>query len=163
MSTLLNDSSNKCKDNLKARKDLQLWGIRPDLWPNENGRYLPAIYTLTNANKDIFLKTLYKNITVLDGYSSNISRCIDVKQRKLGGLKSHDSHVLMEQLLPLAIRKTLPNEVCSILIDLCLFFRQLCNKVLKMDELDQLQGRIVLTLCHMEMLFPLPFLQSWFI
>jgi len=30
----------------------------------------------------------------------------------------------------------------------------LCNKVLKMDELDQLQGRIVLTLCHMEMLFP---------
>ena len=23
-----------------------------------------------------------------------------------------------------------------------------------MDELDQLQGRIVLTLCHMEMLFP---------
>jgi len=50
---------------------------------------------------------------------------------------------------PLAIRKTLPNEVCSILIDLCLFFRQLCNKVLKMDELDQLLGRIILTLCHM--------------
>jgi len=151
--TLLNDSSNKCKDNLKARKDLQLWGIRPDLWPDENGRYLPAIYTLTNANKDIFLKTL-KNMTVPDGYSSNISRCIDVKQRKLGGLKSHDSHVLMEQLLPLAMRNTLPKEVCSILVDLCMFFRQLCNKVLRMDELDQLQSRVVLTLCYMEMLFP---------
>jgi len=60
----------------------------------------------------------------------------------------------MEQLLPLAMRKTLPNEVCSILIDLCLFFRQLCNKILKIDELDQLQGTIVLTLCHMEILFP---------
>jgi len=59
--TLLNDSSNKCKDNLKARKDLQLWGIRPDLWPDENGKYLSTIYTLTNVNKDIFLKTL-KNI-----------------------------------------------------------------------------------------------------
>ena len=44
VSTLLNDSSNKCKDNLKARKDLQLWGIRPYLWPDDNGRYLPAIY-----------------------------------------------------------------------------------------------------------------------
>ncbi|XP_027912664.1 uncharacterized protein LOC114172283 [Vigna unguiculata] len=151
--TLLNDSSNKCKDNLKARKDLQLWGIRPDLWPDENGRYLPAIYTLTNANKDIFLKTL-KNMTVPNGYSSNISRCIDVKQRKLGGLKSHDSHVLMEQLLPSAMRNTLPKEVCSILVDLCMFFRQLCNKVLRMDELDQLQSRVVLTLCYMEMLFP---------
>ncbi|XP_068486941.1 uncharacterized protein [Phaseolus vulgaris] len=72
-------NSNKCKDNLKARKDLQLSGIRPDLWPDENGRYLPAIYTLTNVNKDIFLKTL-KNITIPNGYSSNISRCIDVKQ-----------------------------------------------------------------------------------
>ena len=49
--TLLNDSSNKCKDNLEARKDLQLWGIRPDLWPDENGRYLPAIYPLTNEKK----------------------------------------------------------------------------------------------------------------
>ena len=116
----MNDSSNKCKDNLKARKDLQLWGIRPDLWLDENGRYLPAIYTLTNVNKDVFLKTL-KNIIVPDGYSSNISRCIDVKQRKLGGLKSHDSHILMEQLLPLAMRNKLPKEVCSVLIDLCLF------------------------------------------
>ncbi|XP_052732434.1 uncharacterized protein LOC128196236 [Vigna angularis] len=152
--TLLIDSTNnKCKDNLKARKDLQLWGIRPDLWPDENGRYLPSIYTLSNVNKDIFLKTL-KNITVPDGYSSNISRCVDVKQRKIGGLKSHDSHVLMEQILPLAIRKTLPKEVSSILIDLCSFFKQLCNKVLKIDQLVQLQDRVVLTLCHMEMLFP---------
>ncbi|XP_027922753.1 uncharacterized protein LOC114180648 [Vigna unguiculata] len=89
-----------------------------------------------------------------DGYSSNISRCVDVKQSKLGGLKSHDSHVLMEQLLPLAMRKTLPKEVCSVLIDLCSFFKHLCNKVLKVDELNQLQNRVVLTLCHMEMLFP---------
>ncbi|BAT97653.1 hypothetical protein VIGAN_09116300 [Vigna angularis var. angularis] len=60
----------------------------------------------------------------------------------------------MEQLLPLAIRQTLPKEVSSILIDLCSFFKQLCNKVLKIDELVQLQDRVVLTLCHMEMLFP---------
>nr|KYP46553.1 hypothetical protein KK1_031844 [Cajanus cajan] len=150
--TLLNDST-KSKDNLSARKDLQEWGIRPDLWPEQNGKYLPAIYTLTKENKDIFLRTL-KNITVPDGYSSNISRCIDLNQRKLGGLKSHDSHVLMEQLLPLAIRKALPKQVCSVLIDLCSFFRQLCNKVLQVDELDQLQSRVVITLCHMEMLFP---------
>ena len=94
------------------------------------------------------MKTL-KNITVPDGYSSNISRYVDVKQSKLRGLKSHDSHVLMQQLLPLAMRKTLPKEVCSILIDLCSFFKHLCNKILKVDELNQLQNRVVLTLCHM--------------
>ncbi|XP_068504079.1 uncharacterized protein [Phaseolus vulgaris] len=143
----------KSKDNLKARKDLKDWGVRPDLWPDENNKYLPAIYTLTKENKHTFLTTL-KNITVPDGYSSNISRCVDVKQCKLGGLKSHDSHVLMEQLLPLAMRKTLPKEVCYVLIDLCSFFRNLCSKVLKVDELNQLQNRVVLTLCHMEILFP---------
>lgn len=108
---------------------------------------------MTKENKHTFLTTL-KNITVPDGYSSNISRCVDVKQCKLGGLKSHDSHVLMEQLLPLAMRKTLPKEVCYVLIDLCSFFRNLCSKVLKVDELNQLQNRVVLTLCHMEILFP---------
>ena len=83
--TLLNQGK-KSKDNLKARNDLKDWGVRPDLWPDANNKYLPAIYTLTKENKHIFLKTL-KNITVLDGYSSNISRCVDVKQFKLGGLK----------------------------------------------------------------------------
>ena len=60
----------------------------------------------------------------------------------------------MEQLLPLAMRNTLSKEVCYVLIDLCLSFRQLCNKVLKINELNQLQSRVVLTLCLMEMLFP---------
>jgi len=160
--TLLNDNSNQGKDNLKTWKYLQLWGIRPNLWPDENGRYLPTIYTLSNVNKDIFLKTL-KNITNSDDYSSNISRCIDVKQRNLRRLKSRDSHVLTEQLQPLTMRKALPKKVCYVLIDLCLFFRQLCNKVLNMDELEELQSRVVLTLYHMEMLFVLLLLQSWFI
>ena len=98
-----------------------MWGIRPNFWPDENTRYFPTIYTLKNVNKYFFLKTL-KNLIVPDGYYSNISRCVDIKQRRLGGLKSHDSHVLMEQLLPWAMRKTFPKEVCSILIDLCMFF-----------------------------------------
>ncbi|XP_068503999.1 uncharacterized protein [Phaseolus vulgaris] len=32
--------------------------------------------------------------------------------------------------------------------------KNLCSKVLKVDELNQLQNRVVLTLCHMEILFP---------
>ncbi|CAK8536725.1 unnamed protein product [Lathyrus sativus] len=69
-------------------------------------------------------------------------------------MKSHDCHILMEQLLPLAIRNTLPHEISAVLIELCSFFRQLCAKVLKIEELEKLQNQIVLTLCHMEMLFP---------
>jgi hypothetical protein len=151
--TLLNDSK-KSKDRVNARKDLEDMCIRPDLWPNDNGRISPAVFTLTGKGKRGFLTTL-KNIRVPDGYSSNISRCIDLENLKLNGmLKSHDCHILMEQLLPLAIRTTLPNEVSAVLIELCSFFRQLCGKVLKVEDLEKLQNQIVLTLCHMEMLFP---------
>ncbi|XP_058770484.1 uncharacterized protein LOC131644106 isoform X1 [Vicia villosa] len=151
--TLLNDRQ-KSKDHYKAREDLENMGIRPDLWPDENGRISPAAFSLTGKDKRNFLTTL-KNIRVPDGYSSNISRCIDLVNLKVNGMmKSHDCHILMEQLLPLAIRTTLPHEISSVLIELCSFFRQLCAKVLKIEDLEKLQNQIVLTLCHMEMLFP---------
>ncbi|XP_057723816.1 uncharacterized protein LOC130939747 [Arachis stenosperma] len=115
----------KSKDHLNARKDLKALGCKQDIWPDENGKYASAIFTLTNKGKKAFLSTL-KNISVLDGYSSNISRCIDVDNLKINGmLKSHDNHILIQQLLPLAMRTSLPSEVSAILIELCSFFRKL--------------------------------------
>lgn len=45
-----------------------------------------------------------KEVKVPDGYSSNISRLVNMKERKIYSLKSHDSHILMQRLIPLAIR-----------------------------------------------------------
>ncbi|KAK7256468.1 hypothetical protein RIF29_29918 [Crotalaria pallida] len=147
------DDTAKTKDNLKARKDLREMGIRKELWPDENGRYCPSVFTMSNAQKDVSLRTLI-NVKVPDGYSRNISCCIDAKKRKFVGMKSHDCHILMEHLLPLAIRNVLPDKVTAVLIELCSFFRQLCSKTLNSLDLDKLQSRIILTLCHLEMLFP---------
>ena len=92
--TLLNDKD-KSKDNVKSRKNLQDMGLRRDLWPDKNGRCPLAIFTIPTNKKLLFLKTL-KNVSVPDGYSSNISRCIDVNQKKIFGLKSHDCHIITE-------------------------------------------------------------------
>ncbi|KAK7281307.1 hypothetical protein RIF29_09160 [Crotalaria pallida] len=127
--------------------------VQKELWPDENGRYCPSVFTMSNAQKDVSLRTLI-NVKVPDGYSSNISCCIDAKKRKFVGMKSHDCHILMEHLLPLAIRNVLPDKVTAVLIELCSFFRQLCSKTLNPLDLDKLQSRIILTLCHLEMLFP---------
>ena len=48
--------------------------------------------------KKEFCKIL-KSIKVPDGYSSNISRCVQLNEKKVNGLKSHDCHVLKQQLL----------------------------------------------------------------
>lgn len=72
--------------------------------------------------KEAFLRSL-KNVSVPDGYSSNISHCIDLDNKKIFGLKSHDCHIIMLQLLPIAICNVLPNEVVAVLVELSSFFQ----------------------------------------
>ena len=91
---------------------------------------------------------------VQDIYDSNISRWIQVNERKIFGLKSHDCHVLMQQLLPFVIRGVLHKNVCAAIVELCSFFKQLCSKVLKTYQLEHLQNDIIVTLCKLERIFP---------
>ena len=77
LSTLLNDPK-KFKDNLKAQKVLKEMGIRKELWPDDKGKIRPSVFSLSKLKKKTFLQTL-KNVKMSDGYSSNISRCVDLK------------------------------------------------------------------------------------
>ncbi|GJV25865.1 putative transposase-associated domain-containing protein [Tanacetum coccineum] len=96
----------KTKDGLNARLDLAELGVKPELFAIQDvdkTTLPPAGYTLTNAEKDIFCETLH-NIKVPKGYCSNFSSLVNLKDRKLIGLKSHDYHMLMQEFLPIAIR-----------------------------------------------------------
>ena len=95
----------KSKDNMNSCLDLQAMGIRDQLHPIEIGNRVilsAACYSLTSNEKKEFYK-FFKEVKVPDDYASNISRCIQVNDRKIFKLKSHDCYVLMQQLLPLAI------------------------------------------------------------
>lgn len=98
VATLLN--LEKTKDNKRSRLDLRDMGIRSELHPidKENGRIVlpPACFRTKKKEKEIFCK-------VPDGYAANISRRVKVKPPKTFGLKSHDYHFLMQQLLPIAL------------------------------------------------------------
>ncbi|XP_058092469.1 uncharacterized protein LOC131238899 [Magnolia sinica] len=159
LGTLLNIDG-KTKDNVKSRLDLQEIKIRRTLHPKQrpSGKtYLPpACFTMANKEKDDFYRVI-KNMKVPDGYASNISRCTNLKMKKILGLKSHDTHVLMQQILSIAVRRTLPPNVSSILIELSGFFRDLCSKVGWMQDFKFLESQITLTLCHLERIFPSPF------
>ncbi|XP_058003975.1 uncharacterized protein LOC110659856 [Hevea brasiliensis] len=154
--TLL-DIDGKSKDNLKARLDLVDMGIRSELHPqiSESGKSKlpPASFTMTKKEREILCEVV-KNVKMPDGYASNISRCVNIKERKISGLKTHDSHILFEYILPLALRVCGPSQqVTSIVIELGAFFKAICSKVLDVNELIKLQDHIVLILCHMEMTF----------
>jgi len=77
-----------------------------------------------------------KNLNIPDGFSSNISQRVNLKDHKIFGLKSHDCHVLLQHLLPLALRGMLSKEVCEPLIELSLFFNMVGAKLLSIDDLE---------------------------
>ena len=157
--TLL-DIDSKTKDGLNARLDLAEIGengIRHNLHPvvDDNGKIvLPdAPFTMSRKQQEILCSVMH-NIRTSDGYASNFSRHVNMKDCTISGLKSHDCHVILEDILPLALRSCYPHkEVMTVVIGLSNFFKKLCSKVLDVSELDKLQESIVKTLCNMEKVF----------
>ncbi|XP_073304106.1 uncharacterized protein [Primulina huaijiensis] len=116
--------------------------------------HLPAApYTLSKKEMNVFCSRL-KKIKLPDGYSSNIGNCVSLEDHKLIGLKSHDCHVLMQQLLSVALRSLLPKGPRSALFLLCAFYNELCQRVLDRNRLEQLEDNIAETLCMLERYFP---------
>ena len=72
----------------------------------------PASYALTKEEKEIFFECLL-SIRVSSGFSSNIKGIINMAEKKFQNLKSHDCHMIMTQLLPVALRGLLPENVRS--------------------------------------------------
>jgi hypothetical protein len=101
----------KTKDTLEARQELQQKKDRDALHPEErdNGRHYlrPASYTLSKEEKKIMFECL-SSVKVPSRYSSNIKGILNLQEKKLTNLKSHDCHVLMTKLLPIVLRGSLP-------------------------------------------------------
>ena len=116
--TLLNIQG-KTKDGVNARLDLLEMNIRKDLTPMEVGRHTylpPACYTMSRKENISFCLWL-NSVKVPQGYSSNIKSLVSMQDFKLVGLKSHDCHVLIQQLLSVAIHGSLPKIVRSLGMD----------------------------------------------
>ncbi|XP_023762560.1 uncharacterized protein LOC111911018 [Lactuca sativa] len=122
---LLLDIYKKSKDGINIRRDMVTMGIRPQLAPIEKeGKrtYLPpACHTLSKDEKTKFCKCLH-DVKVPSGYSSKISKLVSMKDLKLMGMKSHDFHVLITHMIPIAIRGILRDDVRHAITKLCLFF-----------------------------------------
>jgi hypothetical protein len=74
-----------------------------------------------------------------DGYASNIGRCVNKLPGKISGMKSHDCHVFLQRLLPVAICGYLTTEIRTTLIELSNFFKQLCTRTFKLDVFKQMK------------------------
>jgi hypothetical protein len=113
------------------------------------GADLPfAATTLSKAERKEFCEFLHY-LKVPSGYSSNFKRLVSVKDIKMNFnlLQSHDCHVLMTALLPVALRGIKTELVRDAVTSLCLFFNTMEKKVIDEEKLLNLKRRHFETLC----------------
>ncbi|BBH02402.1 hypothetical protein Prudu_012946 [Prunus dulcis] len=103
-------------DNDFGDFDLEYWKYLPvrhaldvmHIEKNVCDSIIGTLLEIPGKNKDEIAARLdLLNMGVPEGYSSNIKNLLSLQHSRLLGLKSHDCHTLMQQLLPVAIRSVL--------------------------------------------------------
>jgi hypothetical protein len=175
LATIVN-MPDRTKDGPKARHDLELLGIKKELYgppdndddddetmdedtqgPRKRAKrrdvvFPTACFTLSEKELEQFFKCLL-GVKVSHGYSRNIGRYLDEAKNRFSGMKSHDCHVLMMQILPVAIRGIMDEHVRETLFGLCNLFDIISRKSIGLKQLDALQEEIVVILCELEIYF----------
>ena len=78
------------------------------------------------------------SIKVPSGFFFNIKGIINMPEKKFGHLKSLDFHVLVTQLLPVALRGLLPPNIRLATVKLCVFLNAISQKAIDPMDLAKL-------------------------
>ncbi|WMV55162.1 hypothetical protein MTR67_048547 [Solanum verrucosum] len=155
----LMDVKGKTKDNPKARMDIKECCRRKEFWLQElqNGKIVKpkASFSFTLDEKHEIIEWV-KNLRMPEGYASNLGKRAYMNEGKLIGMKSHDCHVLMETLIPIAFSH-LPERIWKPITEISLFFKDLCSGKLLESSLDRIKENILVTTTKLEKIFPCGF------
>nr|GFA11498.1 hypothetical protein [Tanacetum cinerariifolium] len=115
---LMNDKS---KDTIKARQDLEDWGIRKELWFIEKGsgkfKKPHPKYSFTPDNRTKFCQ-------------------------------------FIKGLLPYGVQQYLPKDISPAIIELCLFFKQICARKLMQRDMEKSKEQLINIMCSLEQIYP---------
>ena len=73
---------------------------------------------------------------------------------QIKGLKSHDYHVLLQQVLPLCVCTTMAKEVWTTIIMLSRVFKRICPKSIDPKAMKEMSCEAAIALCMLEKEFP---------
>ncbi|KAL0455948.1 UNVERIFIED_CONTAM: hypothetical protein Slati_0934000 [Sesamum latifolium] len=85
---------------------------------------------------------------------------VDMKELRIHGMKSHDYHIFMQKLIPIALHEMLPEHVWSALMELSLLFQILCLTTQDVNKLQEMEGSVSTILCNLEKIFSPVFFDS---
>jgi hypothetical protein len=94
------------KDKKKVREDLQVLGVHQEFWlkphPSRSAKttILAATWVLLKDERNMF-RDVMANLKLPSGFASRFKK--HIIKRKLGGMKSHDYHILFQSILQLCM------------------------------------------------------------
>lgn len=144
------------KDTPEVRKDLEEEGIRPHLWLRRlrvGPQYVKptAPYCFNPNEKRVFMQTL-GSVVAPTAYAACFAKHVGPK--RLAGMKSHDFHVILEQILPVIVRNLMAVGPRTAIIRLGRCLSRICAKVIDQAEINSLRLYVTETLCMLERWFP---------
>jgi hypothetical protein len=147
------------KETLKSWLDMEETNMRPNLHVvhGVNGTiFLPTtLYVLSREEKIVFVG-IVQGLKTPTNYVGQLAKriMVDGDLKGLKGLKSHDYHVLMQQVLPLCIRTLLTKDVRMTIMRVSRIFGKLCAKVVDPSTISELFQETAVTMCMVEKVFP---------
>jgi hypothetical protein len=127
LGTLLN-TDGKTRDHGHAQANLEKMGIRHELWldDSEKGIELPTLCITRSKHEKKEFCGFLKNVKIPSDYSTNVSKLISFPDLNVApGVKSHDFHVLLRQMIAIGIQNILPVNIREAIINFCFFLQ--CN------------------------------------
>jgi hypothetical protein len=110
-----------------------------------------ADYVLSDAEFQQFCDCI-ESLKTPTGHSSAFGK--HIRKKKLGGLKSHDYHVFMQQVLPLALWGLMKPGPRTAIMRVCEIFRRICTRVYNPADFQSLQADVAETMALVQMEFP---------
>ena len=95
----------------------------------------PRASFVLEKNAQLLVYKWLKSLCFPDGHASNISRLVNTEECRLYGMKSHDCHVFIQTLIPLAFHDLLPKGIWDALTEISHFFRDICSSKLNVDHI----------------------------
>jgi len=138
------DMKGKTNDNIKAIMDIALFYHRKNMELVYVGSRVTKLKTsfALDKNARLLLYQWLKSLCFPNGHALNISRLVNLKYYILYGMKSHDYHMFMQTLIPLAYRDLLPREIWDVLMEISHFFRDICSNKFQTQHIKRLEMNI---------------------
>jgi hypothetical protein len=113
-----------------------------------------APFCLTKAQRREVFMWMKDTLFFPDGFTANWMRGVNMEMLRVQGLKSHDYHIWLEQIMLVMIRGFVPEQTWRVLSRLSFFFHQICARELDTKVIEKLDKEAPILLCNLEKIFP---------